>query len=136
MRYDADCSPGNPWVEVAQLPYRYAGNALELAVPRELVGLDGGCIHLRFSLVRQPGRSERPDLTLHQRRQCPEPAIQLPLYLAAEVIGKRFGTWGGIDRVKDPAGHCGKWVRAPFRLPYRFPPIGGLFMAWVVSRKS
>lgn len=38
MHYDADHA-GNPWVEVASLAYRCAGNKLEVAVPRNLLGL-------------------------------------------------------------------------------------------------
>ena len=38
MRY-VPGSPNNPWVEQAQLNYRYAGNALEVAIPRNLIGL-------------------------------------------------------------------------------------------------
>jgi len=40
LRYDPK-SPGNPWVEQARLGYRCAGKALELAVPRRLLGLKG-----------------------------------------------------------------------------------------------
>jgi hypothetical protein len=38
MRYDKSDSE-SPWKEVAQLDYRYAGSELELAVPRDLLGL-------------------------------------------------------------------------------------------------
>ncbi|HEY5570806.1 MAG TPA: hypothetical protein VIK42_04990, partial [Bacteroidales bacterium] len=38
MRYDA-VKTGNPWVEVAPLSYRYSGNRIELAVPRNLLAL-------------------------------------------------------------------------------------------------
>ncbi len=41
MRYDPS-KPGNPWVAVARLNYRYKGKALELAVPRKLMGLKNG----------------------------------------------------------------------------------------------
>jgi hypothetical protein len=40
MRYDGT-HPENPWIEVADLKFRYAGNELELAVPRKLLGLSG-----------------------------------------------------------------------------------------------
>ncbi|MGK6350056.1 hypothetical protein [Parapedobacter sp. DT-150] len=40
MRYDAQ-RPGNPWSHVSDLPYQYAGNELELAIPRKLLGLTG-----------------------------------------------------------------------------------------------
>ena len=80
MRYDA-ASPDHPWVEQAQLQYRYSGNKLELAIPRQLIGLRGDCVELRFSLVRQSGGLEGPDFAVHQRRQRPQPAFQLPLHL-------------------------------------------------------
>ena len=38
MRYD---SAKGDWTEVADLPMRYAGNQLEVSVPRELLGLGG-----------------------------------------------------------------------------------------------
>ncbi|MDD4822193.1 MAG: hypothetical protein PHI48_06510 [Bacteroidales bacterium] len=38
MRYDPD-NAGNPWVEVAPLNYRCSGNKIEVAVPRNLLGL-------------------------------------------------------------------------------------------------
>lgn len=40
MRYDGS-NPGNPWVFVADLKYRYAGNELEVIVPRKLLRLTG-----------------------------------------------------------------------------------------------
>ncbi len=40
MRYDS-VHPENPWVEVADLKFGYAGNELEIAVPRKLLGLTG-----------------------------------------------------------------------------------------------
>ena len=38
MRYDA-VNTDNPWVEVAPLSYRYSGKKIEVAVPRNLLGL-------------------------------------------------------------------------------------------------
>lgn len=38
MRYDS-AHPENPWVSVADLTFRYAGNELEVSVPRKLLGL-------------------------------------------------------------------------------------------------
>lgn len=40
MRYDAT-NAANPWVEVADLKYRYSGAELELSIPRKLLGLLG-----------------------------------------------------------------------------------------------
>jgi hypothetical protein len=40
MRYDAG-HPDHPWVEVADLKFRTAGNKLEVSVPRKLLGLSG-----------------------------------------------------------------------------------------------
>ena len=37
MRYDA---ASGEWTQVAEIPYRYAGNRLEVSVPRTLLGLD------------------------------------------------------------------------------------------------
>ena len=45
MRYDA-AAPDNPWIEQAQLPYRYAGTMLELAIPRQLIGWQGDALQL------------------------------------------------------------------------------------------
>jgi hypothetical protein len=47
MRY-APTTPGGPWVEVARLNYRYSGKALELAVPRKLLGLNGNAFTFDF----------------------------------------------------------------------------------------
>lgn len=38
MRYDA---ASGQWKQIAELPFRYAGNRLEVSVPRALLGLDG-----------------------------------------------------------------------------------------------
>ena len=60
----------------------YAGNGTGAGRARvSCIGLPGRCTQFRFPLVRQSGRAEGPDLALPQRRQCPEPAIQLPLHL-------------------------------------------------------
>ena len=47
-------APGGPWVEVARLNYRYAGNALELAVPRTLLGLKGDAFTFDFHWCDNP----------------------------------------------------------------------------------
>ena len=53
MRYDPG-SPENPWVEVAPIGYRYSGKALELAVPRELVGWNGDRLAFDFHWSDNP----------------------------------------------------------------------------------
>jgi hypothetical protein len=53
MRYDPS-SPDGPWVETAKLPYRYAGNKLELAIPRKLLGLPGEALGLDFHWCDNP----------------------------------------------------------------------------------
>ena len=40
MRYDS-AHHENPWVEVANLPFRCFGNEMEIAIPRKLLGLTG-----------------------------------------------------------------------------------------------
>ena len=40
MRY-SHYTPGTPWIKKAELDFAYAGNRLEIAVPRKLVGLAG-----------------------------------------------------------------------------------------------
>lgn len=41
MKYDA-ANAANPWVEKAQLDYRYTGKQLEISIPREELGLKAG----------------------------------------------------------------------------------------------
>ncbi len=53
QRY-APQAPGGPWVEVARLDYRYAGKALELAVPRKLLGLRGDAFTFDFHWCDNP----------------------------------------------------------------------------------
>ena len=53
MRYDAN-SRDNPWVEQAQLKYRYKGKELELAVPRKLLGLKGDAFTFDFKWADNP----------------------------------------------------------------------------------
>ncbi len=45
---------GGRWVEVARLDYRYSGNALELAVPRKLLGLAGEACTFDFHWCDNP----------------------------------------------------------------------------------
>ncbi len=53
-------APGGPWVEVARLPYRYAGSALELAVPRNLLGLKGDAFTFDFKWAGNPSDLKDP----------------------------------------------------------------------------
>jgi hypothetical protein len=47
MRYDAK-APGDHWVEVARINYRYKGNQLEIAVPKSLLKLKGNALSFDF----------------------------------------------------------------------------------------
>jgi hypothetical protein len=53
LRYDPN-SPGGPWIEQTGLSYRYAGNQLELAIPRQLLHLSGPAITFDFHWSDNP----------------------------------------------------------------------------------
>jgi len=53
MRYNAT-NPADPWAKVGQADYRYAGNRLELAVPRQLLGLTGNALSYDFHWADNP----------------------------------------------------------------------------------
>ena len=53
MHYEPD-APGGPWVQVATLNYRYRGNALEIEVPRKLLGLKGDAFSFDFHWADNP----------------------------------------------------------------------------------
>ncbi len=59
MRYEAD-SEGGTWVQVARLNYRWSGNALELAVPRDLLGLEGDSFTFDFHWCDNPQDLQDP----------------------------------------------------------------------------
>jgi len=59
MRYDP-AALGSPWVEQAQLPYRMSGQALELAVPRKLLGLTGSALSFDFHWCDNPADLKNP----------------------------------------------------------------------------
>jgi hypothetical protein len=59
MRYVPGATNG-PWVEVAQLSYRYSGNALEIAVPRKLLGLKGDTFSFDFHWCDNPSDLKDP----------------------------------------------------------------------------
>ena len=56
----AGSSPDNPWTEKAQLGYRYSGKALEMAVPRELIGLKGDAFTFDFHWCDNPADLKDP----------------------------------------------------------------------------
>jgi hypothetical protein len=53
MRY-APGLPNGAWVEVTRLSYRYSGKALEMAVPRKLLGLKGDAFTFDFHWCDNP----------------------------------------------------------------------------------
>ena len=53
MHYEPD-APGGPWVKVATLNYRYKGNALEIEVPRKLLGLKSDGFTFDFHWADNP----------------------------------------------------------------------------------
>ena len=57
MRYD---SAKGDWTEVADLPMRYAGNQLEVSVPRELLGLGGDRFVFDFKWSDNPADLNDP----------------------------------------------------------------------------
>ena len=59
LRY-APGTPGGPWVEAARLTYRYAGNELELAVPRQVLGLEGDAFTFDFHWSDNPADLDDP----------------------------------------------------------------------------
>ena len=59
MRYEAG-QAANQWVEIAQIPYQYSQNQLELSVPRELLGLTANNITFDFKWADNPGELVDP----------------------------------------------------------------------------
>jgi len=53
MKYNKK-NPADPWEIVGQVSYRYAGNKLELAVPRKLLGLVGNALTFDFHWADNP----------------------------------------------------------------------------------
>ncbi len=53
MRYDPKSSSSS-WVELMRLEFRYAGNSVELAVPRTTLGLDGDALSFDFHWCDNP----------------------------------------------------------------------------------
>lgn len=58
-RYAAD-STGGSWVEQAQLKFAAAGNKLELAVPRSLLGCEGNAFSFDFHWCDNPADLKNP----------------------------------------------------------------------------
>ena len=48
------CTSFPAWVEAARLKYRYSGKALEMAVPRKLLGLKGDAFTFDFHWCDNP----------------------------------------------------------------------------------
>jgi len=59
MRYDAT-KTDDPWVEASDLHYAYAGNKLEIAVPRRLLGLKGNAFSFDFHWCDNPADLKDP----------------------------------------------------------------------------
>jgi hypothetical protein len=59
MRYDAK-SPEHRWVEAAKLNYRVNGKAIELAIPRELLGASGAACTFDFKWADNPADLKDP----------------------------------------------------------------------------
>jgi hypothetical protein len=59
MRYDA-AKPDEPWTVQAEVPYRYAGKMLELAVPRKLLGATGDAVTFDFHWCDNPADLKDP----------------------------------------------------------------------------
>jgi hypothetical protein len=59
QRYDPT-APGGPWVEAARIRYRYSGKAMELAVPRKLLGLKGDAFTFDFHWCDNPADLKDP----------------------------------------------------------------------------
>ncbi len=59
MRYDPH-SPDRPWVEQAQLRYRFSRKKLELAIPRTLLGLAGDALSFDFHWCDNPADLKDP----------------------------------------------------------------------------
>lgn len=59
MRYDAGATDDH-WKELSELPYRYNGNALELCVPRSVLGLKGDRLSFDYHWADNPADLETP----------------------------------------------------------------------------
>jgi len=59
MKYDA-ANSANPWVEKAQISYRYAGKQLEVAIPRKDLGLEGDAFTFDFHWCDNPAELKDP----------------------------------------------------------------------------
>jgi hypothetical protein len=59
LRYNAN-APGNHWVEIARVNYRYKGNKLEIAIPRTLLKLNGNAISFDYHWADNPTNLKNP----------------------------------------------------------------------------
>src|ERR1039457_6392485 len=76
QRY-ATNAPGGSWVEVARLKYRYSGKALELAVPRKLLGLKGDAFSFDFHWCDNPTDLKDPISRWCRGRSGLSPSISI-----------------------------------------------------------
>ena len=60
IRHYAANAPDGPWGEAARLKYRCSGKALELAVPRNLLGLKGEAFTFDFHWCDNPAALKDP----------------------------------------------------------------------------
>lgn len=58
-RHDASAGDG-PWVAISRISYRYAGNALEMAIPRDALRLSGDAIAFDFHWCDNPVELKDP----------------------------------------------------------------------------
>jgi hypothetical protein len=59
MRYDPT-APNGPWIEVGHLNFCYSANALEIAVPRKSLGLNGDAFTFDFHWCDNPADLKDP----------------------------------------------------------------------------
>lgn len=59
LHYQAD-NPEAPWTETACLNYRYADKVIEIAVPREVIGLTGDAVTFDFKWADNPADLKDP----------------------------------------------------------------------------
>lgn len=59
LEYDKN-NPGDPWTEIGKLSYRYAENAIEIEVPRKIIGLNENNFTIDFKWSDNPADLEDP----------------------------------------------------------------------------
>ncbi len=53
-------NPSDPWLEKARIKYNYSANKLELAIPRDLMGLNGNSFSFDFKWSDNPASLDNP----------------------------------------------------------------------------